>query len=282
MRYKIMNRIYSLKACYSLFCIKTAESFQYRMAGIAGATTSIFYAVIEILVYSVFYHYAENRADGMFLSLSLKQLVTYLWLAQFFFLMQPMSLDSEILGKITSGDVGVELCRPLDLYTHWFAKVAAGRVSTLIWRGSMILLAGTLMPAAYRISPPASLISMILMLVSAFSAFLLCSAYGMLACTIRLHINWGEGPVFMLLLAGGVLSGSYLPLKLWPDFMQKFLLLQPFAGYLDIPLRLYLGVMKASDGIWAIGLQIFWVILFIVLGRFLMGIRLKKIVVQGG
>lgn len=282
MRQKAMDRIFSLKACYSLFRIKTSESFQYRMAGFAGATTSIFYAIIEILVYSTFYHYAENKGGGLFAALNLKQVVTYIWLAQYFFLMQPMNLDTEILGKITSGDVGIELCRPLDLYSHWFAKGAAGRLSPLIWRGSAVLLAGVLMPSSYRMSPPSSLLNMLLMLISVFSAFLLCTAYGMLACAIRLNVNWGEGPVYMLLLAGGVLSGSYLPLQLWPDFMQKFLLLQPFAGYLDIPARFYLGTLNKSDGLWAIGLQFFWIVVFVMAGRLLMARRLKKVVVQGG
>lgn len=278
----LRNQIYSLKACYSLFRIKTAENFQYRLAGIAGATTSIFYAVIEILVYSIFYHYAENKTGGLLASLSLRQVVTYQWLAQFLFLMQPMSVDTEILGKITGGDVGIELCRPLDLYSHWFAKVAAGRLSPLMWRGSGVLVAGMLMPPAYRMSPPASLLHFLLMLISLFSAFLLCTAYGMLACTIRLNVDWGDGPLYMILLAGGVLSGTYLPLQLWPDFMQKFLLLQPFAGYLDIPARFYLGVLNLQDGLWAIGMQVFWITVFILAGRLLMNRQLKKVIVQGG
>ena len=278
---KIIDRVFMVRACFSLFRIKTAESFQYRLAGIAGATTSIIYAVIEILVYGIFYKYAENSA-GLLSAMDLRQVVTYIWLAQFLFLMQPMSVDGEILGKITNGDVGIELCRPLDLYFHWFAKIAAGRLSPLIWRGSAVLLAGILMPPSYRLALPASPSGFLLMLISLFSAFLLCTSYGMLACAIRLNINWGEGPVYMILLIGGVLSGSYLPLVLWPDMMQRFLVLQPFAGYLDIPVRFYLGILTAENGLWAIGVQLFWILVFIAAGRSLMNRRLKNVIVQGG
>lgn len=278
-----MSRLKSnLKACLSIFRIKTAEGFQYRMAGLAGATTSIFWGLIEITVYMVFYKYANNRESGLLGTLTLQQVVSYVWLAQLLFLMQPMSIDGEILNKITSGDVGIEMCRPLDLYFHWFSKTAASRLTPMFWRGSIILIFGMLMPPSYRLSMPASLPGLLLMLVSVLSALLLCTSYAMLTCAVRLNISWGDGPTYIMMLLGGVLSGAYLPLQLWPKFLQGFLLLQPFAGYLDIPLRFYLGTMLPKDALFAIGIQLIWVAVFVASGRALMKRRLKTIIVQGG
>lgn len=277
------NRLKSnIKACFSLFRIKTASSFQYRMAGFAGATTSIFWVLIEITVYTIFYTYANNRGSGIIGTLTLKQVVSYAWLTQVLFVMQPMSIDSEILNKITSGDVGIEMCRPLDLYFHWFSKTAASRLTPLLWRGSIVLIVGMLMPASYRLSIPASFPGFLCMLLSILSALLLCTSYAMLTCIVRLNITWGDGPTSIMMLIGIVLSGGYLPLQLWPKFMQGFLLIQPFAGYLDIPLRFYIGTMLPKDVFLAIGLQLIWVAIFIITGRMLMSRKLKTIIVQGG
>lgn len=282
MKTKNSSYLCTAKACLSIFRIKTSEGFQYRVAGLAGASTSIFWVLIEVTVYSVFYTYANNKAAGTIAGLTLKQIISYSWLTQIFFLMQPMSIDSEILGKITSGDVGIELCRPIDLYFHWFSKIAASRLTPIFWRGSVTLIFGLLMPPSYRLSPPASLLGLICMLISFISAFLLCTAYGMLICAVRLNITWGEGPTYILMLIGGVLSGGYLPLQLWPKFMQTFLLIQPFAGYLDIPIRLYIGTLPPEDALFAISLQIIWITIFIVMGKLLLSKRLKNIIVQGG
>ena len=270
------------RAYLSIFRMKTAEGFQYRIAAAAGASISIFWVYIEIIVYSVFYHHADNPSAGILAGLTLKQLITYLWLSQFLFLMQPMNMDSDILGRIQNGDVSLELCRPLDLYHHWFAKVAAGRLVPLFWRGSIILMVSLLMPGPYRPGPPASLPGLLCSLLSVFSAFLLCSAYATLACVIRLSIKWGDGPIYMLLLLGGVLSGSYLPLQLWPDMLQTFLLLQPFAGYLDIPLRFYLGTLAPEHLIWTLSLQLSWTALFILTGKVLMKKKINRLIIQGG
>lgn len=272
----------TLRACASLFRIKLAEGLQYRVAGLAGATTSLFWCLIEITVYSVFYTYAANREAGPLSGLDLQQVITYCWLAQFLFIMQPMNLDSEILNKINNGDVGIELCRPLDLYSHWFAKIAATRITPLLWRGIPMLAVGVIMPGTYGMGHPASLAGLIAALVSVFGAFLLCTSFGMLICSIRLNVSWGNGPAYMILLVGSILSGAYLPLQLWPDSMQRFLLIQPFAGYLDIPVRLYIGTLSPSGAFGSIGLQILWSLFFILTGKQLMAVRLKNIVVQGG
>lgn len=275
-------RIRTLKACLSISRIKMAESLQYRMAWLAGASTPIFYGLIEITVYRVFYTYAERNDAGILAGLSLEQVVSYAWLTQILHFLRPTNIDAEIRDKITGGDVAVELCRPLDLYAHWFARSAAGRLSAFIWVGSACLLAGLLMPPDYRMSPPVSLPGLLCVLASIVATFLLCSAFGMLVCAMRLHVEWGEGPTYAIMLVGSLLSGGYLPLQLWPRFMQGFLLIQPFAGYLDIPARFYLGTLKPRDGLWAIGLQLLWTLVFIMLGRAIMAKRLKSMVVQGG
>jgi ABC-2 type transport system permease protein len=270
------------RACFSIFRIKTAEGFQYRMAALAGASTSIFWVLIEITVYTIFYKYGRNKEAGVASGMSLRQIISYAWLTQLLFLMQPMSIHGEILDKIVKGDVGIELCRPIDLYFHWFVKIAASKLTPMFWRGSVTIIAGLLMPYSYRLSTPATISGFLCMLLSLASAFLLCTAFGTLVTVVRLNIPWGDGPTYIMMLIGGVLSGGYLPLQLWPDFMQKFLLLQPFAGYLDIPLRLYVGTLPVSDAVWAIGLQLLWIAVFIALGKMLMSRQLKNIIVQGG
>lgn len=272
----------TIKAYLSIFRIKTAEGFQYRLAAFAGATISIFWVYIEIVVCSVFYHYSDRPWAGITAGLTLQELITYIWLAQIMFLIQPMSIDSDILSKIQSGDVSLELCRPLDLYQHWFAKVAAGRLIPLFWRGSVILMVSMLMPASYRLMPPNSIAAILCTLLSVISAILLCSAFGTLVCVIRLSVPWGDGPTYLIMLIGSVLSGSYLPLQLWPDFLQPFLLLQPFAGYLDIPLRFYLGTLTPSSILWAGSLQLTWSLVFIIIGKILINKKINRLIIQGG
>ena len=276
-----MPRINHLKACLSIFRIQLAQSLQYRLAGLSSASIGIFWALIEIVVFTVFFEYAQYSVFRMN-GLTLAQVISYVWIAQALVPLQPMSIDGEILSQITSGNVGIALCRPLNLYALWFAHTAAGRLGSFWMRSLLVVLTASVVPESIRLLPPASFQGFALFLLSATGAFLLCTAYGMLITAVRLNITWGEGPTYMLLLLSGVLSGGYLPLQLWPDALQKVLLYQPFAGYLDIPVRLYVGSMEWTQGIWAVLLQAGWTAAFVLMGKALMGRKLKSLIIQGG
>ena len=268
----------TVKASLSLLRIQFADSLQYRAAALAGASIGIFWAAIEITVYSIFYNHG-NLVNSS--ALSLPQLISYIWLGQVIFPLNQLRIDPELRRKIVSGDVALELCRPLDFYIHWFMRSTAARLSSSWGRSAFILIAA-LIPGTYRLLAPASTANLLFFGFSLLSSFLPCSAYAMLSTAIRLRITWGDGPTYMIELLGMILGGGYLPLQLWPDSLQRILLLQPFAGYLDIPVRLYIGSMPLADALPALGLQIFWTAFFILLGRWLMQRNLHSIVVQGG
>lgn len=272
----------TLKAVASIFRIEAASGMQYRLSALTGAATSIFYAIIETIVMRIFYMYADRYTAGLDAGMSMTQAVSYIWLAQLAFMLQNGNIDSSIADKITKGDVGIELCRPLDLYYHWFARLTASRVAPFILRGLPIVVVGLLMPEGYRLCPPASFAGLLAMCVTLISALFLIGSVTSLAHSLLLNIRWGNGPVYIFLLLTSVLSGTYLPLQLWPASLQTFLLYQPFAGFADIPLRLYIGTLPASSVFWVLGLQLGWSLLFILVGKSIMHHNLRRLVVQGG
>ena len=50
-----------------------------------------------------------------------------------------------------------------------------------------------------------------------------------------------------------VFSGNLLPLALYPDWARTALLVQPFAGMMDIPLRIYVGQLEGIGALLGLG-----------------------------
>jgi len=269
----------TFRACLALFKIRVAERLQYRAAAIANSSIGIFWGLIQIVMFTVFYTYGNPDSAA----LTLPQAITYAWLVQILLgLIGINGIDGDLREKIVSGDVALELCRPLDLYSHWFARMAASRVGGFPYRAVITLAVAVFLPAALGLSAPGSALGFALFLLSICTAFLLAIAFNMLLVTVRMGVNWGDGPVWMLVVVAGVFSGTYLPLPLWPDFLQPVLMFQPFAGLLDIPLRLYVGNIPTGDALRAICIQLLWTAAFIGLGKALMHRQTSRLIVQGG
>ena len=275
----------TLKAGLSLFKIRIAEGLQYRLAALSGATVSIFWALIEIVVLTVFFTYGNNTSENIN-GMTLAQGIAYIWMTQSLYGLLSMGIDEDIRAKITGGNVSVELCRPLDLYWHWFARSSAGAVSATVLRGGFVYICGAVISLLGFVhigaAPPASFLNFALFLLSVFEALVFATAFRMFLLAIRLGVEWGDGPLNLVMVFAGILSGAYLPLQLWPDFMQAFLRLQPFAASLDTPVKLYIGSVGLADGLVSVAFQAVWIVAFVISGRLIMKQKIKNIVVQGG
>lgn len=270
-----------LRPCLSILKMQVMAKLQYRAAAWTQLSTIILSAIVQIIIILAFFRFGL-RSDDM-TGMNAAQAVGYIWLVHMTLPLLPgMSLDTEVREKIRNGDIGIELCRPLDLYAHWFARAAALRVGPFLLNIVPVTMVALLLPEPYRLHAPASLAGLLAAITTlAFGLVLTCATMG-LTYVVLMHVNWGDGPIYVMAGVTDLLSGANLPLQLWPAFMQRFLFLQPFAGIVDIPLRLYLGTLSPSAFLQVAVIQLVWSALLISAGSLLMKRTLTKLVIQGG
>ncbi len=271
-----------LRPAASILRINLRRSLQYRLAAWAQLTTNIFWGFVHATIIVVFYHYGQTQA-GAEAGMSMAQAVSYIWLGQIALYLLPMyARDPEIREKIRSGDVGVELIRPLDLYAHWFMRGVSGRLGRFLLQLVPVAGIAMLLPQPFGLQPPASLAGLLVAACSLLLALLLSAAVQGLIYVLLMQLAWGDGPATLLTLVTEVFSGLYLPLQLWPDWAQRFLMRQPFAGIIDLPLRFYVGTLAPTDFWQVAALQLCWAVGLILIGHQLMQRTLRRLVVQGG
>ena len=79
-----------------------------------------------------------------------------------------------------------------------------------------------------------------------------------------------------------VFSGSLLPLDFYPDALRPFLHVQPLAGLVDIPFRIYFADLKGAAALQGLALQAGWTLVLIGLGRLAMERMMRRLEMQGG
>ena len=86
----------------------------------------------------------------------------------------------------------------------------------------------------------------------------------------------------MLNLLMTILSGSLLPLTLYPDSWQRVITLLPYAQMLDAPIRLYTGEYALPQAPGVLLLQGGWTGVLVLTGMMLWKRNQRRLIIQGG
>lgn len=267
-----------MKQYGSFFRIRFLAGLQYRAAAWAGIATQYAWGGLTVLLYRAFYQNGANSFPMDFQALS-----TYVWLQQAFLAMfMTWYYDGEIFDSITSGGIAYELCRPCDLYTVWFVKNMAVRLSRVVLRCVPVLLVAALLPAPYGVILPRSWSAALLFPVSLVLGFLVLVAFSML---IYISAFYTLSPMGIRILASSVMEffcGALIPIPFLPEWLQPVMYALPFASMQNTPFLIYTGHLDPQTALERIGLQLLWLALLLAAGRLLMANAQKKVVVQGG
>ena len=114
-----------MKKYLSFFRMRFLMGLQYRAAAAAGIVTQFTWGFMELLVFRAFY-----QADASAFPMSFEAVASYIWLQQAFLaLFMAWMMEAEIFSSIVDGNIAYEMCRPIHIYSMWFARSVANRVS---------------------------------------------------------------------------------------------------------------------------------------------------------
>lgn len=263
-----------MKPYLAILYVRMATLFQYRGAAFAGVATQVFWAIVKTMILTAFYAQAPGPQP-----ISLPQAITFIWIGQALLASLPWNIDKELEAQIKNGNVSYELVRPIALYRLWYARAFALRTIPTIMRCIPVF---TIAALFFELPAPASLSASLAFGISLiFGAFLSAA----ITTSVMISLFWtisGEGIQRLMPHVALLLSGLVVPLPLFPDWLQPVLNLQPLRGILDIPSRLYTGVIPAHEVFYYLGFQLVWILILVAVGNRLMNRALKQIAIQGG
>ena len=141
-----------MRAYLSVMKLRFLLLLQYRWASSAGVVTWFFFGLIRVMVFESFY-----SSGGATTPMSFADAVSYIWLGQTMLGLLPWDGDREVQNMVRTGNVAYELCRPVDMYSLWFARCLAHRIAPTLMRAVPIFLtASLLMPADFSLRMPGS------------------------------------------------------------------------------------------------------------------------------
>ena len=247
----------------------------YRLAIAAGVFTNTVFGFIKVGVLFA----AVTAAGGDIAGYGYQQAATYVWLGQA--LLAPVAMYgwSEVADRVRTGEIAVDLARPVDLQLSYWARDLGRAALALPTRGLPPLVLGALlMGLAY----PASWTAYPLGLVSValgVSVSFLCR-YG-----VNLISFWTldvSGYLNLYVLALGLFSGFYLPVHIFPDWLLRIAYASPFPAMFQYPIDVLSGRVLGLEAVRLMGVQCLWLVALVLLTRLVLRRATRRLVVQGG
>ena len=263
-----------MKSYLAVFRLRGKMELQYRGAMVGGIACQVFFGLILIALYRALY---ASRPQA----LPVGQVVTYVWLQQAFFRML-LASDTDLPDKIRTGGIAYDLCRPLNLYGFYYARVMAQKLIGSLMRAVPMLALAALLPPGWGLAPPASAPGLALSLAALGLGLACVCAMENITMGFTMRTLDSRGMQALLNLLMMTLCGNILPLTLFPDSWQQVITLLPYAQLLDAPIRLYTGAYAPGEAWRVLALQAGWTALLAWVGLNMWRRNQRRLVLQGG
>ncbi len=266
----------------AVFRMRFLLMLQYRTAAVAGFATQCWWGFIKVMVLAAFF-----RSTIAHQPINFTQAVTYTWLGQAFLVLLPWNSDPEVAAMVRTGDVSYDRLRPLDTYFFWYVRAMGWMLARVVPRAAlMFLMAGLILPAIglgnWRLRFPTGIEAALLFTFAMLSVLLLSSAMVMILNIAVVATMTERGANSFMAPLVNILSGSIIPLPFFPNWIQSLLFIQPFAGLVDIPYRIYFGNLTGIAALAGLVQQLIWTAIILLIGRRLLARVMSRIQVQGG
>lgn len=252
----------------------------YKFAAISGIVTQIFFAFFKIFT---LYTFSSGSSNAPFQD---ETVITYIWLTQIFLSIIPWNVNGEEMNSIRTGSIAYEMVRPSNLFSMIYSKTLAWRVSSSIVRIIPMLIFNIFILRIFNLNMftirASSIESVFLFIISIIISYFLSTMITVFLYSIALYTIDATNFIGLISSFAMLLSGTIIPLAYFPEFMQKWLEIQPFKGIIDTPALILTGQYTYLDSYKFIALQLMWVVVFYYLNKIMFNKGTKKIVVQGG
>jgi ABC-2 type transport system permease protein len=264
-----------------LYAVVAAGGFRrhatYRIATAAGVFTNTVFGFILAYTYTALWD--ERPQLGGY---DMSQALTYVWLGQALLATSAMmggGFEDELVERIRTGDVAVDLYRPVDLQLWWLAGDLGRAAFQLLARGVVPMLLGAL---AFPLALPGSPGVWLAFLVSVTLGVVVSFALRYLVALSAFWLMDGAGAAQIAFLAGLFFSGLLLPLTLFPGVLGEVARALPWSALLQVPADVFLGKHAGWGLVEAFAFQGGWALALLLAGRLVQSVATRRVVVQGG
>jgi ABC-2 type transport system permease protein len=242
---------------------------------VAGVVVNTIFGVIKLSILLA----VADSAGGTVAGYDRVGLSTYAWMSQGLIAVVVMFQWTELADRVRTGDIAVDLARPVDLQLSWLAADLGRAAWSVLSRAIVPILFGW---AIYGFRLPDDVAAAVLLPVAVTLAVVVSFAGRFMVNLVSFWVTEIRGPVMFYVLVSGLLAGHIVPIQLFPHWLQVVAYATPFPAIMQWPIDLMTGQATGLGALWRVAAQLGWALVLLLAGRLVLGRATDKLVVQGG
>ncbi len=254
-----------------------SSNFIYRTDTAFNVIAGILTIYIEISIWNALYG-TRSVVYTSGISVTINDMINYVIVSHFLALVMGNSAIRRISSRVQSGQIAVELLRPLSFKGLIIAEVLAGNLYGLVFFFVPILTFGLVFYEIATVPSDSILFFSIAVINAIVLNYLIAYCLGLLSF-------WYVQVWQLSFLLDGFLrlfGGAWVPIWFFPKWLHTISAFLPFQLIYYFPLSIYTGKLNHMDIIVLLIQQLAWIIGLICVERMLWHRGTQKLVIQGG
>ena len=248
----------------------------YRLAAFGGLVANATFGLLKVAILFATVEAAGGELDGYDVGL----MSAYIWVSQGLLGSVNLFGQSDIALRIKDGDVAVDFLRPVDVQGAAIVTEVGKSLFALIPRGIPSVLIGALLigmtmpttPAPYLLGAVSLLLGIT---IAAATVYAFVASPGFWLVETR-------GLQILYMVVSGFLAGLFVPIYLFPPWLEAIAQATPFPSMLMYPTDILTARVDLSTSVAMVGAQLGWLLAVAALGQLLTRAGRRHLEVQGG
>lgn len=259
-------------ACYLRLCCAGFRRYStYRQAVVAGLATNAVFGFLRCAVLLTVF-----AASAQVAGYDPSRTVTFVWIGQGLIAVVLLWGSADFGQRVRSGDVAVDLLRPVNLQAALLAEDLGRAGFALLTRFTGPLLLGL---AFFDLTLPGSALRWAAFGFSVLLAVLVSFAIRFLLNLLAFWLLDWRGLVTLYGAVSSVLAGLVIPIAFFPGWARVAIWATPFPAIMQAPIDIAIGRGAALP---MLAHQLAWALCLLAAGRMGLARAVRKLVIQGG
>ena len=250
------------------------EHLVYSSSVFANLLSKIIYLYMQFSLWNALFSANPGRDTG----LSHEETLRYIIVATIISTFMECDVIAHINNEIQTGNIANQLIRPMDFRAMVFSKnLGTGLIKLLLYCIPLCIITGLI----YH-TPVVCRSQLIFGLISVTASYMIQFFYSLIIGLMAfwLIVTW---PLNMLLAAiYKLLSGSWIPVQMFPGILERINTFLPFRAIYAIPVTIITAPMERKNIYSELLIQLIWIIILYLISLAVWKTGRKKLVVQGG